>query len=1139
MDNPIWLFALGVGIGALLVLMLVQVRLAERGRPLPAQQHATRREAELRSIFEQAPDAILICDDAGRIVLMNREAEALLGYDRRELIRRPVERLLPAPLREAHLAQRRGFMDGARAEAMNAVRELTAVTKSGTQIPVDIRLGRVQHRGRMHVVAAIRDLREWRRAERYQEHLEAKVRERTEALRRSREELQAILDNSPMLIHVKDRAGRYTLVNDRWCELARLPEEAVLGRSDEMLFAPQVAAAMARDDEIVLDQGEPRQFEEVRDHGDTQLVLETYKFPLLDTEGSPYGLCGISHDITERKQYETELRRARDQAQDASRAKSAFLANMSHEIRTPINAIIGMTHLALTGDLPPRQHDYVDKAHQAATDLLGSFNDILDFSRIEAGKLTLDCAPFRLEEVLETFSAAVGPKAASKGLELLLDCPPHIPTALLGDQLRLSQALINLGNNAVKFTEHGEVVLRVRMVEDSTEQVMLRFSVSDTGIGMSPAERAGLFEPFHQADSSTTRRFGGSGLGLAICRRLMEMMGGRVWVESESDVGSTFHASARFGREPDGAEEPPPLPEDVRVLVVDDNATARGILALMVESLSMRAGTAADGDGALDALRQACAEHDPYDLVFLDWRMPGQDGASVARTIVANTDINPKPRVVIVTAYGEDDAAARFADLDIVGCLEKPVSPAAVYQAALRQPPPAEVQLPAPPRRGLGDPRDMERLRDTRVLLAEDHVINRDLAAEILAAAGVRVDVAQDGREAVLKAIDGDYDAMLMDIHMPELDGYEAARQIRAAPGHDDLPIIAMSASITPADRQRAIAAGMNDHLSKPIDVHALFATLARWVTPRASPAGTGTGAARYAGPAPAAPTPLRRSMLARFCDEYLGFAASFAAAGDEPQADAQLRLAHTLKGVAGNLGLTDIARSADALERACRNGEPAQALTALAAGVDTLIEAFAASVDRVTVQTPPAEPCCEIPEMSAEQAAAAWALAERLQALLDGGDAAALDTAERLAAAVGGDSDLARRLAGLKRRVNAFEFTAAAGELRALRDAIGRLGGRVDEGHGAPGLAPAAAEPLMDRLATLLEQDDTTAAAVAAELLHTIRASPRLAQQAQRVAHWIDEFDYTAARTALTELRQQHTREVAVDRGATDRADR
>lgn len=1001
------------------------------------EQRLHSREQQWQGIFEAAPDAIVLCTAAGRIVVLNREAEQLLGYSRHELTRQPVEVLVPAAMRDAHVAHRQGIGDGPEARSMGAGRALTARAKSGEEIPVDIRLARVTRKDRPHVVAALRDLRARRQAEQA-------LRERTEELRRSREELQSILDNSPTLFHVKDRQGRYTLVNHRWCALAQRAETEVLGRSDEMLFPPEVAAGMARDDEVVLDHGEPRQFEEVRQHGDTEIVLDTYKFPLLDAEGRPYGLCGIAHDVTERKHSEAELRRARDQAQEASRAKSAFLANMSHELRTPINAIIGMTHLALGAELPARPRDSVESAHQSASELLAIINNVLDLSRLESGKLTLDAVPFQLDEVLETLAKRVGPKADHKGLELLLDSPSTVPTALVGDPLRLSQVLINLAANAVKFTEQGDVVVRVRLVEQGTEHLVLRFSVSDTGIGLSARERDELFEPFHQVDDSTTRRFGGTGLGLAICKRLTEMMGGRIWAESAAGMGSTFHCTARFAPQPHAAAARPSLPQDEPVLVVDDNAIARGILAMLVESLGLRVGTAADGDGALDALRTACADGDPYRLVFLDWRMPGQDGVAVARAIAADAALTPKPRVVLVTAYadGELDPSQQLADQELAGCLSKPVSASAVYEAALRKP--DGHQSPTAPRR-LGEPQEMEPLDRAQAVRAAVPTPEHDLTANTPAAAT-----------------------------------REPATQ-RADTGDATSPAIAQQAS------------------------------------------------------------PRRRSLLQGFCDDYRGFGAVFGRAGKDARPDARLRLAHTLKGVAGNLGLLDIAELAGQLHAACRRDAPASEVQPLVAAIDRQVERLAVSTGGVgAAPAGETEPCCELPALDDGTAGRCRELATRLQDLLDGGDAEALAVAAELAERLGEDSDLGQRFAGLRRRVEAFDFTLAAEHLRPLADAIGRLatGAAAADGGQVPG-ASTDLDSLVEHLHGLLQADDTDAAGAAATLARAVSGRPAQAAIVEQVRQCIHEFDYTAARTALATLSYAEAQEAVGDRGATNRADR
>ena len=608
---------------------------------------------------------------------------------------------------------------------------------------------------------------------------EQSLREAEQHSSRSREQLQAILDNSPALIHVKDASGRYLLVNHRWAALAGMQEDQVLGRTDDELFAPEISAALRRYDHSVLTQGETCQYEEARDHDHRKLVFYTHKFPLLDATGQPHSICGISQDISELKRAELELRRARDLAEEANRAKSAFLANMSHEIRTPINAIIGITRLALKTDLTPRQHGYIDKAFRSANSLLGIINDILDFSKIEAGKMAMEATPFHLEDVLENLADAIGLGAENKGVELLFDVDPRLPTALIGDPLRLSQVLINLGTNAVKFTERGEIIIKVRVVERSTAHVVLQFSISDTGIGLAPEQRANLFQSFSQADSSTSRRFGGTGLGLAISKRLTEMMDGRIWVDSKPGTGSIFHFTARFTRQPEapGEQDDPDLGAcRQRVLVADDSPTARRILAMMVESMGMRISTAADGDEAIDAVMAAHRAADPFQVLLLDWRMPALDGLTAARLVLAREELEPPPRILIVTAVGHEEIMEAVSNLPIAGFLTKPVS-ASTLRDALIPKAPLEARpdtggttfghtsgdtqgVAASSDDGWGDANDIERLRNSHLLLVEDQSINHEVASEIVTAAGMTADAADNGRKAAATIAETDDDTL-------------------------------------------------------------------------------------------------------------------------------------------------------------------------------------------------------------------------------------------------------------------------------------------------------------------------------------------------------------------------------------------
>ncbi|MGB5832210.1 MAG: response regulator, partial [Thiohalocapsa sp.] len=810
----------------------------------------------------------------------------------------------------------------------------------------------------------------------YYQRLERQVQQRTEALRRSREELQTIVDNSPALIHVKTVKGNYSLVNHRWTELAGMSADKAVGRTDPEIFPPSITDVLCRDDEPVLQHGETRRYEETRDHNGHELVFDTYKFPLLNEVGKPYGLCGISHDITELKHTGVQLRQARDSAEEAIRAKSAFLANMSHEIRTPMNAIIGMTHLALSTELTPRQRSYIEKAYRSANSLLVIINDILDFSKIEADKMNMEATGFRLWDVLDNLANIIGLKAESKGLELLFDVDPSIAPTLIGDPLRLGQVLINLGNNAVKFTDRGEIVVKVRVVEHGAEHVILQFSISDTGIGLSPEHGAKLFQSFAQADSSTTRRFGGTGLGLAISRHLVEMMGGRIWVDSELGNGCLFHFTTRLPLPPASTET---TPDDAlvaplrRVLVVDDNPTARGLLAVMVESLGASVGTATDGRDAIDTLLAAQRSGNLYDLLLMDWRMPSMDGLSAARLINAHPKLRPTPRIMIVTAFGQEEVAEAAPDLTIAGYLTKPISITSLREALTGN---ARRELIVP-RRGRNwqpDADQMSQLRDARVLLVEDEGTNRELALEILTSAGMVVDLAISGREAIQRVLQNRYDVLLMDIQMPEIDGFEATRIIRSTPNGSNVPIIAMTANVLSTDCGRAAEFGMNDYIAKPIDVGELFIKLALW-----------RGISDLGAPR-------RRTAV-----------------GCQPPESPEIRS-------------RDIREKAKSPRANSTRGRPATEI-----GID-----FPRQIDGSGAETH-----SYMPPLGPAAIDQCLVIARELERLLADSDAAALPAMTALAELVSDDSALGKRVRELSERIQGFEFSAAA---KALSGIMARL---------------------------------------------------------------------------------------------------
>ncbi|MEN9507564.1 MAG: hypothetical protein RLZZ621_127, partial [Gemmatimonadota bacterium] len=740
-----------------------------------------------------------------------------------------------------------------------------------------------------------------------------------------------------------------------------------------------------------------------------------------------------------------------------------FLANMSHEIRTPMNAVIGLAHLALKTELTPKQRDYVSKIHTAGSSLLGIINDILDFSKIEAGKLDIESTEFNLEDVMRAVTTVTSQKAYEKGLEFLVDIPSSVPVDLIGDPLRLNQSLTNIINNAVKFTEKGEIHVKVALVERVDDNALLRFTVRDTGSGMTAEQCARLFQPFTQADMSTTRKHGGTGLGLTITRTLVELMGGEVGLESVPGEGTTFFFTVRVGvgQVTDRRTVIPEVMHRLRALVVDDNPVARDILTDSLGDLVASVDSVSSGSEALAAIRHHNQDAaTAYDVVFMDWRMPGLDGLQTARLLRDDAALVTQPAVVMVTAFNGEEVKEAAGALDLDGFMVKPVSKSMVLDTLVNLFAGSSTSSGVTARTS-GYDDDHDRCAGARILLTEDNEINQQIAIELLEDAGAQVTVANNGREAVdrLLATPTAFDLVFMDLQMPEMDGHQATIAIRNDARFTDLPIIAMTAHASQEERARCLAEGMNEHITKPIAPAVLFATIEKYYTPaqaaavRAARAAEGGVAAPSESPTPVAALPripeldvddgltrvagnveLYTKLLRRFVTQEADVAARISgslASGERATAE---RLAHTIRGVAGSLGAGAVQAAAEALENALRTGSDA---ADIASRISTLEAAMTTLCERLgPAYTAALGTAGETPVVTAFTPATDRPVAERmLQRLAD----FEVDAAEDLEA----HRDLFRALLGdepfalFETHVQGFALADAHALLRAALEAL------------------------------------------------------------------------------------------------------
>jgi PAS domain S-box-containing protein len=922
------------------------------------------RETEefFRGVLERAPDGLLVVDGDGSIRLANAQCEKLFGYTRDELIGQPVETLVPDNVRPRHPELRATFHHAPTTRAMGGKSELQARRKDGSLFPVDIGLSPLPGRNGadIQVAVSVRDITERKQAQ--------------ERLREVEQFYRSVLERAPDAFLVVDEGGVIHLANEQCEKLFGYARAELVGQSVDILVPddvrphhPGLRASFHRAP-TTRAMGALRELHGRRKDG-SLFPVDIALSPVPARDGAGIQVAVSVRDVTERKHAEVELKAAKQKAEDATRMKSMFLANMSHEIRTPMNAIIGLSHLALKTQLSVKQRDYVSKVHNAGTSLLAVINDILDFSKIEAGKLDVETTDFRLDDAISSVTTVTGQKATDKGLEFLAHVAPDTPQFLIGDPHRLGQILTNLVNNSVKFTERGEIVVSAAMLQQTGEKCQLKFSVKDTGIGMTKEQAAKLFQPFTQADMSTTRKYGGTGLGLTVCRRLVELMGGQIWLDSEPGVGTTFTFTVwvGVGQQKGSGKILPEKLTTMRALIVDDNAGARDIIDDLLTGVVAHADAVASGPEAIAAIQQADGAA-PYDVVFMDWRMPGMDGLQAARTIKADVSLKHHPAIVMVTAFGRDEIREEAERLQLDGFLVKPVTRSMLVDALVTTFAEAGDHVAAV----ASATAEGVNLQGLRVLLVEDNEINQQIAVELLEGVGATVDVSRNGREAVDRLVGGPipppYDVVLMDLQMPVMDGHKATAMIRADKRFNELPIFAMTAHATLEERNLCLANGMSGHIAKPIDPALLFDTLGKVARLSTMAASTDRSTRDGAGNTATADLPaidgldsadglrrvagnmkLYKKLLREFVDQQADAVQQIRAALAKNDTESAIRLAHTLKGVSGSLGAGPVQSAAGTVEKLLRDQAAADAtnsaLEQLAAALDPFVTRLRAAL--------------------------------------------------------------------------------------------------------------------------------------------------------------------------------------------------
>ena len=892
-------------------------RMEEQAVELEAQQVEMRTtEAWYRGIVESAPDGMMVLDESGTIILSNTKLDEEFAYDKGGLVGKNVDELLPESLKSIGYT----FLKA------DSLIDAKGVRKDLTEFPIETSLSSLPSlsgRGSC-VCVSVRDITDRKLIE--------------DRIRDSEQSFRFILESSPAAIRIKHpNENRCLFANQSYADMfgfslddiSAIDPSKIYQHSSDFL---DIGQKLANGESILNFSVAMKKLD-----GEQVQVIASH-FPV-QFNGQD-GYLGWFFDVT-------DMQKAMDKAEDATRMKSDFLSNMSHEIRTPMNAIIGMSHLALKTELNPRQRDYIKKISGSGQHLLGIINDILDFSKIEAGKLTIEHSDFEVSKVFDTVANLVAEKAAHKGLELVFDIDAKLPQLLNGDSLRLGQVLINYANNAVKFTEQGEIVITAKILEENEQDYFVHFGVRDTGIGLTEEQKGRLFQSFQQADTSTSRKYGGTGLGLAIAKQLASLMNGEVGVDSEPGKGSTFWFTAHLGKAKGAVRKLLPSDElrGKKVLVVDDNEVARNVLDDLLTSMTFVVEQVSGGAEAVEEVKKAAANNSPFEMVFLDYQMPGMNGSEAARAINA-LNMQHKPHMVMVTSYGREDVIreAEAAGLDEV--LIKPVNASILFDAILRilgETQDGENGNAASP----GLEQKLASILGAKILVVEDNELNQEVALGLLEGEGFVVDIANNGQEAIDMLDLHAYDIVLMDMQMPVMDGLTATREIRKIDRFKDLAVLAMTANAMDQDKEKCAEAGMNDHVAKPIDPDELFNALLKWIKPKAQ-VGAALPQDKHAKQSADAPIdldsiagldaklglkrvmgkmPLYINMLKKYVETGPAALLDLKQAIAVKDQDTAERIAHTFKGISGNIGASALQDMAGNIEKLIKTPKNKDAL--------------------------------------------------------------------------------------------------------------------------------------------------------------------------------------------------------------------